>query len=381
MGSDEAEALFTEAERMAEKAEDRWSHAILLTAYGGIRAQCDGMIREYPGLTRQSLAVAEESGDPALYVVVSVGSYAFLLVGEHREGMAVLDRAIEIAAGDPAIGAGIAVDCPLAYCHVFRGGFLGDMGRLDEARESIERGMKLAGEQGAIETVGWGHMMSAGHAWWSGEPDRIATHAKQALEIAERIGDGLSRAWGWFWVGSAACRQGEWAQAVEALERSLAICHERRAASESEGWSLMTLGEAHLGLGEPERAVDLAREGVALFRERGQIGEALASVILARVLLGSEGLAAREEIESALARADEMVRGSDYRSLEPLIHVERAELARQGGDEDERERELREAHRLFTEIGATRPCRAPGGRARGAGTLTAASPVEVSSPC
>ena len=36
-----------------------------------------------------------------------------------------------------------------------------------------------------------------------------------------------------------------------------------------------------------------------------------------------------------------------------MIHVERAELARQNGDEDETERELREAHRLFTEIGAT----------------------------
>ena len=36
-----------------------------------------------------------------------------------------------------------------------------------------------------------------------------------------------------------------------------------------------------------------------------------------------------------------------------MIHVELAELARQNGDEAERERELSEAHRLFTQIGAT----------------------------
>ena len=68
--------------------------------------------------------------------------------------------------------------------------------------------MKLAGEQGAIETVGWGHMMDRGHASGAESPSRIAAHAKQALEIAERLGDAFSRAWAWFWVGSAACMQG-----------------------------------------------------------------------------------------------------------------------------------------------------------------------------
>jgi hypothetical protein len=38
--------------------------------------------------------------------------------------------------------------------------------------------------------------------------------------------------------------------------------------------------------------------------------------------------------------------------FEPFLHAERAELARLTGDEAARERELHEAHRLFTEIGA-----------------------------
>jgi hypothetical protein len=36
-----------------------------------------------------------------------------------------------------------------------------------------------------------------------------------------------------------------------------------------------------------------------------------------------------------------------------MVHVEFAELARQSGDEEGRERELHQAHRLFTEIGAS----------------------------
>ena len=44
----------------------------------------------------------------------------------------------------------------------------------------------------------------------------------------------------------------------------------------------------------------------------------------------------------------------EARSEEPLVHVELGELARLTGDDAGRERELREAHRLFAEIGADR---------------------------
>jgi hypothetical protein len=44
--------------------------------------------------------------------------------------------------------------------------------------------------------------------------------------------------------------------------------------------------------------------------------------------------------------------GDHEEALALFLHVERAELARLVGDEAARERELREAHRLFTEIGA-----------------------------
>jgi hypothetical protein len=43
---------------------------------------------------------------------------------------------------------------------------------------------------------------------------------------------------------------------------------------------------------------------------------------------------------------------SGAKSYEPFLHVERAELARLTGDEATRRLELREAHRLFVEIGA-----------------------------
>ncbi len=60
----------------------------------------------------------------------------------------------------------------------------------------------------------------------------------------------------------------------------------------------------------------------------------------------SAAVCGRAALDEALALA----RSTGAASYEPLIRVE---LARLAGDEDRRQRELREAHRLFTEMGAT----------------------------
>jgi hypothetical protein len=64
------------------------------------------------------------------------------------------------------------------------------------------------------------------------------------------------------------------------------------------------------------------------------------------------GVEATREIEATLGETDAWLEMSGAKSYEPFLHVERAELARLSGDEAAREQELREAYRLFTEIGA-----------------------------
>src|SRR3954451_396032 len=348
----EAEALSAEAEQMASQAGDPWARVLLLVNYGTITFTSRDQLREAATLIRQAAALAEESGDPALYMACAGSSYAFYLLGEYDEAIAMCDRAIELSAGDPTVGANITTECPLAQCLLQKGGILCDLGRLDEGRELIERGGKIAAEQGATETIGWTHNWGTYHGFVSGDAEMTSAHAKQTVDIAGRIGDGFSRTWSWVMVGIAATMQEDWQQALDAIDRADAISTERRAAADSDGWGLMIRGQAHLGLGDPQRAVELCREGVALLRRREQVTELIANIVLARVLLAAQGLMAREEIEAALARAEELVRTKGALGFEPMIHVERAELARQNGDEDESTRELHEAHRLFTQIGA-----------------------------
>ena len=66
----------------------------------------------------------------------------------------------------------------------------------------------------------------------------------------------------------------------------------------------------------------------------------------------TQGVQATIEIEAALAEAVAWLEMSGAKSYVPFLHIERGELARLAGDEAARERELREAHRLFTEMGA-----------------------------
>ena len=87
-------------------------------------------------------------------------------------------------------------------------------------------------------------------------------------------------------------------------------------------------------------------------RRRGtRTYEIEAHIVLGRVLI--QAGARREEVEEPLDVALRLVEETGARGHLPIIHLERAALARVLGDDTSRQRELREAHRLFTEMGAT----------------------------
>jgi hypothetical protein len=58
-------------------------------------------------------------------------------------------------------------------------------------------------------------------------------------------------------------------------------------------------------------------------------------------------------VETSLAQAEAVISQTGALVFAPQIHEARAEIARLLGDEAEGERQLREAHRLYSEMGAT----------------------------
>ena len=97
LAPEEAEAAFREAHRLAVRAGDVRSQAILLNGYGAARGVGDGEVREFARLQREAIALAEAFEDPALYVSIAPGSYALICTGAYREAVATVrprDRAV-----------------------------------------------------------------------------------------------------------------------------------------------------------------------------------------------------------------------------------------------------------------------------------------------
>jgi hypothetical protein len=172
------------------------------------------------------------------------------------------------------------------------------------------------------------------------------------VDYAERRGSQIARIYAHLSLGLANVLNGAWHDALDVLGTALTIGRERRLQSMESG-VLAVMAAAHLGLGDRARALTLAEEAITFTRQLGaRLFEFSALLTRIRALRELHGVRATREIEAVLAEADAWLEMSGAKSYEPFLHVERAELARLNGDEAARERELREAHRLFTEIGA-----------------------------
>jgi tetratricopeptide (TPR) repeat protein len=158
------------------------------------------------------------------------------------------------------------------------------------------------------------------------------------LMLSDRLRDGLSVA-----------EQGL-EQAVTTLTRALSISRQSRTFLYREAKLLADLADAYLGQGDLNRARQHAEEAVALASAQRRLQ--YVCLTRARVLLRCEGARARLAIEADLREVLFNLRESGRSNYEPYVHLERAELARLTGDEVARKHELREAHRLFLEIGA-----------------------------
>jgi tetratricopeptide (TPR) repeat protein len=227
-------------------------------------------------------------------------------------------------------------------------------GRLGEAQRVLDRVLELAAGDAGIETRRHSHELYCKWARIAGDTPLAAGHVRQLLEIAERTGTARARVEAYGELGALQIVEGQWREAVETLEAALAIAREKRTWLHHEASLMAVLAEAYLGAGDADLARATASAALAVSRrQRNRMEECLAHLALARVLLRGGSTEASSEIEAALDSARACVEETGATTLVPFIHVERAALARLCSDDDTRERELREAHRLFTEMGVS----------------------------
>jgi tetratricopeptide (TPR) repeat protein len=177
---------------------------------------------------------------------------------------------------------------------------------------------------------------------------------RRTVEAAEKLGSPFALVNACHHHGMALGLNGEWEAARDQLQQALDIARANRVFLAMEGDILAALAEAHLGSGDAARARSTADEAVRVAqRSETPIFELHAHLACARVLLALDGAAAKDAVEAALERALALMRSTGARSYEPQIYVERARLAHLLSDAATAQHWQREAHRLFTAMGAT----------------------------
>jgi ATP/maltotriose-dependent transcriptional regulator MalT len=190
---------------------------------------------------------------------------------------------------------------------------------------------------------------------FAGELGDAPALAREGLAASERVGSPFSQVHSLVrGLASVQLFQGDFENAIASLERALALSHERHAATELEPVILAMLARAHVGAGDVPRAAALADEAMAKAGAGGsRWGQVQALGVRAHVLLAAGDVAQGEHIEALVDRMTELAEDSGMRHYLPQAVELRARLAGLCGDPAARERHLRVAHRLYTEIGAT----------------------------
>jgi adenylate cyclase len=358
IGLDDARELLEEGQVLADMRSDRLARLHLSMTYGRTLLGA-GEVADSVALAFENQRVASELAE----VATEAHAYAVLIdelghTARPREALSLAEETLARFSRHLPREAWIFGFNPYAVASMWRGVTLDWLGRIPAGREELRRCVRFAEEDGTPEMAVYAAHYAAEASYHAGDGDHALATAHQLQGLVERLGDPPAfvaiqeTCFAWAHLVS-----GRPAEAIAPARAALDLYG--RVEKQLAGVPATVFAEALLQSGDPSTAQSAATEAIAICRRtlRGTY-EAIAQGVLARALLRRDGAVAREAAEAALAQAGALIERTGTKTLVPSLCEWRAELARLTGDEARRERELREAHRLFTEIGA--PIRAAG---------------------
>ncbi|MBI3768552.1 MAG: AAA family ATPase [Deltaproteobacteria bacterium] len=352
MPLDEVARVFEAASALVRRRGDERAFALLKLRYDTTRVWLGGPLDELRTAVAEAKRLAAEAGDrPLLGIAVLSECLLHYVQGVSSSLLRASDEALTLLDEYPSLELGGSPN-PHPRILFFRVFALALLGRAEAAGQERECLLAAATDVYAIDpdALVIAHATRANVIEWTGwDAEDALAHARRAVEIAEQEGSPLIRIFVYMALAKVHLQRGDWEEALTAAEHAQVLRHE---ALQFEGATLALTAHAWLRLGNLERAGVLADEAVASTRAGGTLGSEIeARIVRARVLIGlGDGLtlaAARVD----LARALELIAETGARACEPHVREILADLAAAEGDPTARERELRAAHRLYTEMG------------------------------
>jgi adenylate cyclase len=305
MDREQADALAAEAAAIAERIGDVQALALLklLTA---ARPGVADRASEWVAAAEEAVRIADGTSDPALRIAVrSAGAYAHMCAGDLDALERTVEELLELTGDDPGLGAGIVVDCPMAWGLMARSVALRERDRLEEAEELLDEALRLAGEHDDPETASWARGSKSLLVADRGEHDAALAMARRNCELTEQLGDVFSRTTASTSLAYVQLAAGENETALETIDHADRRYREAMGSGgETEAWRATLRARALLGIGRLEEALTQAEwaAGTARRREMGwQIPTALHALAQARAATGVAGV--EEALDEAAATA------------------------------------------------------------------------------
>jgi adenylate cyclase len=357
MSEDEAVSVLAEGTELARARGDTRTHIALLDGFA-VYLGTGGRVHENLDYNRQALELAQALQDPDLTMELSgQRMHPLWAAGRPREALALASRwgsrALEPRFRGVRTSDGFLLS---AMFKLLEGVNLVCVGRFDEARACLEESLALARQHTDADYESFAQHWLAECCVELGDLDAADRYARAGVQAAEKQNSQYAGVWAYRFLGRVLLVEDRPLDARAALERALANARESGTGLHGEADFLQLLAEAHLDIGEPERAQQACAEAIAVAQRNGTpLFECDAQLVQARILLGAgapQADAARD-VAAALDRAEALIAQIGAESRRPRLLELRAELAHAQGDAPARERFLREAQRVLTELGAT----------------------------
>jgi hypothetical protein len=333
---EETRGRFAELRELCSAAGDKVSLAIGMT---GLATELlyAGRSGEASRLASEQMALLESIGDPT--PTMGLAFIAFLSwfnVGEFGEILRRSQTIIDLAAGDPAKGAGFGLGSPLAVGLVFRGvarWWLGRPGWRQDLHDAAAMARNTDPQTLAV-VVTWNYGLGIVYGVLRADDSALRT-LEEALQTVRRASNDHALIMAEYSLGGALLYRDAAADRHRGLEIMVRALHTFRKMTPSlvpvtEMW----IAQERARRGERDAAIPVMRKAVDELHQAGRLGYVVAGTgILVQTLLerGAEGDLA--EAQEAIDRLAKMPPDDGSAMREIMLLRLRALLARARGDD------------------------------------------------